>query len=125
MHIVRQGSHYGGDTGFDEMVKGITGSFVHISYVAVVNAVFDGTLVGLDDVGIGTCKTECIHAVGLQTGYKVLVHQSAIDHRDHLKHLGIGDAAAIDHLRLNAELFGYLCSTPSTAMHQHFLAGYG
>ena len=68
---------------------------------------------------------EALSAVGLQTGNKVLVHQSAIDHRHDLQHLGIGDAAAIDHLRLNAELFGYLCSTPSTAMHQHFLAGYG
>ena len=72
-----------------------------------------------DDVGIGTSQSQGIDSVGLQTGYQILVDQSAIDHRHHLQHLLIGDAAAIDHVGLDIQALGYLRGLAATAMYQH------
>ena len=79
----------------------------------------------LDYVGIGTRQSEGIHPIGLQARHKILVHQSAIDHCHHLQHLSVGDAAAIDHLRLDAQLGSHLSGATAAAMHQHFSAGDG
>ena len=63
--------------------------------------------------------------MSLQTGNKVLVHQTAIHHRYHLQHILIGDTTTVNHLVLQAELGGYLRGTAATAMYQYFLTGDG
>ena len=63
--------------------------------------------------------------MSLQTGNKVLVHQTAIHHRHHLQHITISNATSVDHLCLDAQLGGYLRGTAATAMYQYFLTGDG
>ena len=75
---------------------------INITYESIVNTILQGALMTAYHICIGTCQSEGIHTVRLQTCYQILVDQAAIDHCHHLQHIGIRDAASAHHLRLNA-----------------------
>ena len=75
-----------------------------------------------DDIHIGTRQSQGIHTVGLKTSHEVLVHQSAIDHRHHTEHIGIGDTTTTHHLRLDAEGFCHLRGLAAATVYQNLSA---
>ena len=54
-------------------------------------------VVGTGTMGNGIAQTFA------QAGHDVIVHQAAIDHGDHLQHVGIGDAPSVNHPALEAQ----------------------
>ena len=120
-----QGSHHGGDAFLYQFTEHLTVGAVYIANESEVDTILKRSFVTADDIHVGTCKPQGIDTVGLQTGHEVLVYQTAIDHCHHTEHVGIGDATAIHHLRLDAQGFGNLRSLAAATMHQNFLAGDG
>ena len=75
-----------------------------------------------DDVGIGSGEAEGADATGLQTGHEVFVDESTVDHRDHVKHGAVGDAATAYHLCLYAQRSSHLGGPASSAVDQNLPA---
>ena len=73
-----------------------------------------------DDYKNNITETEKIKKVKFQDNVKSdNIHQSAIDHRHHLQHLCVSDAATVHHLGFYAQSFGNLCGSSSAAMYQN------
>ena len=95
---------------------------VHIAYKTIVDALFDGSAVGLDDVAVGTGHTECVDAPCLKPRDDILVYQSAIDHCHHVERGGIGDTSAVHHRGLYAEGSSHLGGPSPSAVYQNLFS---
>ena len=117
--IVGEGCKDGSDALLQQL--GQTGRIdaVDITDEAVVDAVAQWALMAADDIDVGTGQSDGIHAEGLQAGDELLIDQATVDHRDHAEHLGVGDAAAVDHVALDAEGRGNLRCAAASAMHEN------
>ena len=124
--VVRQRSHDRSDACFDEPTQHVAVSSIDITHPTIVDVrTFDingWTFVTTDGIGIGSRQSEGIDAVSLKTGHQVLVDQSAIHHRDNLKHITVSNATPIDHLGLYAQAFSHFGGFASAAMNQHLAA---
>ena len=97
---MRKRSHYRGYSGIDKSGEHLAVSLIHITYETIVDAVLQRTFMGMEHIHVSTCQAKGIDSRSLQSCHHVLVHQTAIHHRNHLKHIGISDASAVDHLSL-------------------------
>ena len=122
LSVMCQRSHHRGDPLLDKPTEHLSVCTFHITHETKVDTILDRTLMRANDVHISTRKPEGIDTIGLQAGNKILVHQTAIDHRHHAEHISISDAAAVYHLRLDAEGLGNLRGPPPATMYQHLLA---
>ena len=114
--------HHGSNAFLDKFAQHLAVGSIYIAYEAEVDTILDGTLMAADDIHVGTCKTESVDTIGLQAGHEGFVYETAIDHRYHTEHLCIGDSAAIDHLRLDAERLCHLRGLTTTTVNQYFLS---
>ena len=76
-----------------------------VAHEAVVDR-FGGPAACRHDVAVGARQPQCVAPLGLQSGDELLVDQPGVDHRHHVERSPVGDAAAVDHLRLQLEPFG-------------------
>ena len=115
-----QRCHHGHHPLFYQVRKLVAVGAVYVANEAEVYA-FLGQRppVRANDVAVGAAKSDGIDPFGLQPGHEVLVHQSAIDHRHHLEHVGIGHAPAAYHLRLDAQSGGHLRGSAPAAVHEY------
>ena len=90
--------HHRRDACFNECVQHLSVCLFDVPDKSEVDAVFDRTFMGTDDIHVGTRQSESINTIGLKTCHKVFVDQSSIDHCHHFERLGICDPPSVHHL---------------------------
>lgn len=101
--VVGEWCDYGHESGVDEAGDCLGVDFVDIADVAVVD--FAGrALVGADYVHVGASESDGVNSGGLKGCDDVFVDESAVDHCHDAEGVDVGDASAVDHFLLDAEL---------------------
>ena len=100
--VVGQRCYDGGDACLYQSGQHVTVGTVDVAHKAEVDVAHQRALMAAYDVGVGTGQPDGVDTVCLQSGYDVLVDQSAVDHGHYLQHGLVGDAPSVHHVCLYA-----------------------
>ena len=102
LSVMGKRSQNGNNTLFYQAGQEYSVHTLDITHKTVVNILYR-TFIGTHHVAVRAGQANGVYALGLQSGHNVLVYQASIDHSHHVKHFGIGNATAVNHLALYSQ----------------------